>query len=86
MQHMLILNVNISINSNNVLGLAKDESALNDLKVTTGTKVMVVGSTLNDVLSISKPTQKKMKETTSAASTSKEPLSQLKVSYGCDTL
>jgi hypothetical protein len=45
---MLISNVNISINSNNVLGLAKDESALNDLKVTTGTKVMVVGSTLND--------------------------------------
>jgi hypothetical protein len=47
---------------------------------------MVVGSTLNDVLSISKPTQKELKETTSAASTSKEPLSQLKVSYGCDTL
>lgn len=83
---MLILNVNIDINLYYVLGLAKDESTLKDLKVTTGAKVMVVGSTLSDVLSISKPTQKEMKETTSAASTSKEPLSQLKVSYGCDTL
>ena len=54
--------------------------------MTTGAKVMVVGSTLSDVLSISKPTQKELKETTSAASTSKEPLSQLKVYYGCHTL
>ena len=83
---MIILNVNININLYYVLGLAKDESTLKDLKVTTGAKVMVVGSTLNDVLSISKPTQKELKETTSAASTSKEPLSQLKVSYGCHTL
>ena len=83
---MLILNVNININLYYVLGLAKDESTLKDLKVTTGAKVMVVGSTLNDVLSISKPTQKELKETTSAASTSKEPLSQLKVSYGCHTV
>jgi hypothetical protein len=83
---MLILNVNIDINLYYVLGLAKDESTLKDLKVTTGAKVMVVGSTLSDVLSISKPTQKELKETTSAASTSKEPLSQLKVYYGCHTL
>lgn len=59
-------------------GLAKDESTLQDLKVTSGAKVMVVGSTLNDVLSISKPSQKELKETTTTTTTSKEPLSQLK--------
>lgn len=60
-------------------GLAKDECTLKDLKVTKGAKVMVVGSTLNDVLSISKPTGKEAKEISASSSSCKEPLSSLKV-------
>ncbi|XP_063444728.1 ubiquitin domain-containing protein UBFD1-like isoform X1 [Mytilus trossulus] len=59
-------------------GLAKDESTLNDLKVTNGAKVMVVGSTLNDVLSVSKPSEKEIKEAAKSETSSKEPLSKLK--------
>ncbi|XP_076458234.1 ubiquitin domain-containing protein UBFD1-like [Babylonia areolata] len=59
-------------------GLAKDHQTLRELKVTKGAKIMVVGSTLNDVLSVTAPTEKEMKEIAKAA-TNKEPLSQQKV-------
>ena len=59
-------------------GLAKDHQTLRELKVTKGAKIMVVGSTLNDVLSVTAPTQQEMNETTKTSS-SKEPLSQQKV-------
>ena len=36
-----------------IKGLAKDEMTLKKLGVTKGSKVMVVGSSLNDVLSLS---------------------------------
>ncbi|KAL4239848.1 Ubiquitin domain-containing protein ubfd1 [Mactra antiquata] len=56
-------------------GLAKDQSTLKDLKVTNGAKVMVVGSTMNDVLQVTNtPTAKELQEEEKAA-TSKEPLS-----------
>ena len=42
---------------------------------------MVVGSTLNDVLSVTAPTEQEMKEAAKTTST-KEPLSQQKVSHG----
>lgn len=58
-------------------GLAKDESSLRDLKVIKGAKIMVVGSTMNDVLSVNAPNLKEIQEETKAAS-SKEPLSQQK--------
>lgn len=60
-------------------GLAKDESTLRDLKVTKAAKIMVVGSTMNDVLQVTNtPSQKELQEEEKAAS-SKEPLSQQKV-------
>ena len=59
-------------------GLAKDESSLRDLKVIKGAKIMVVGSTMNDVLSVNAPNLKEIQEESKAAS-SKEPLSQQKV-------
>ena len=59
-------------------GLAKDESSLRDLKVIKGAKIMVVGSTMNDVLSVNAPNLKEIQEEAKAAS-SKEPLSQQKV-------
>lgn len=60
-------------------GLAKDESTLKDLKVTKGAKIMVVGSTLNDVLSVSKPSPQELQEAAKASAATKEPLSQQKV-------
>lgn len=62
-----------------ITGLAKDDSTLRDLKVTKAAKLMVVGSTMNDVLQVTNtPTQKELQEEEKAA-TSKEPLSQQKV-------
>lgn len=40
---------------------------------------MVVGSTLNDVLSVSKPSPQELQETAKATVAAKEPLSQQKV-------
>lgn len=36
-------------------GLAKDGSSLRDLNVTTGAKMMVVGSTIDDVITVQAP-------------------------------
>lgn len=70
-----------------IQGLAKDESTLKDLKVTKGAKIMVVGSTLNDVLSVSKPSPQELQETAKATVAAKEPLSQQKVHvYICVTI
>ena len=50
-----------------IKGLAKDEMTLRKLGVSKGSKVMVVGSSLNDVLSVSKaPTEKQLRETEKA--------------------
>ena len=51
-----------------------------DLKVTKGTKIMMVGSTLDDVLAVSAtPNAQELKETSGAtASAKKEPLSKQK--------
>lgn len=52
---------------------------MKDLKVTNGAKVMVVGSTMNDVLQVTNtPSAKELQEEEKAA-TSKEPLSLQKV-------
>ncbi|GAB1609029.1 ubiquitin domain-containing protein UBFD1-like [Argonauta hians] len=59
-------------------GLANDGMTLRELKVTKGTKMLVVGSTLTDVLSVSAPSGED-KDDTKEAATSKEPLSQQKV-------
>ncbi|KAH3871926.1 ubiquitin domain-containing protein UBFD1-like [Dreissena polymorpha] len=59
-------------------GMAKDDVTLQDLKVVKGSKLMVVGSTMNDVLQVTNtPTTKELQEE-DKATTSKEPLSQQK--------
>jgi len=45
-----------------IKGLARDDRTLRQLGVTSGAKVMVVGSTLNDVLSVAKPDGKVKEE------------------------
>ena len=66
-----------------IKGLAKDEMTLRKLGVTKGTKVMVVGSSLNDVLSVStQPTKEQLRDTEAKSSTSggrKEALSKDKL-------
>ncbi|XP_069124697.1 ubiquitin domain-containing protein UBFD1-like [Argopecten irradians] len=59
-------------------GLAKDECTLRELKVTKGAKIMVVGSTLNDVLSMGKPSAKELEADAKSASVTKESLSKQK--------
>ena len=62
-------------------GLAKDESTLQELKVTKGAKIMVVGSTLTDVLAVNTPASTSFKDDDSPeAAASKEPLCKQKVS------
>ena len=41
-----------------IKGLARDDKTLRQLGVVSGAKVMVIGSTLNDVLSVAKPDTK----------------------------
>ena len=41
-----------------IRGLARDDKTLRQLGVASGAKVMVVGSTLTDVLSVAKPDTK----------------------------
>lgn len=55
-----------------VRGLAPDHSSLQQLGVTAGSKVMVVGSTLKDVMAISKPTASTAREDLYSSSTSAE--------------
>ncbi|KAK3782143.1 hypothetical protein RRG08_032899 [Elysia crispata] len=60
-------------------GLAKDEKTLRELNVVEGAKLMVIGSTLNDVLAVSAPSKTELQDdekTTSKAA--KEPLSEQK--------
>lgn len=38
-----------------LLGLVKDDYSLRDLKVTSGAKMMVIGSTIDDVLTVQAP-------------------------------
>lgn len=60
-------------------GRMKDDATLRDNKVTKGSKIMVVGSTVTDVLAVNEPVNKVVKgnEKVDAAS-SKEPLSKQK--------
>ncbi len=57
----------------------KDECSLRDHKVTKSSKIMLVGSTVSDVMSVSAPDPKVLKEEEKAASASKLSLSKQKV-------
>lgn len=62
-------------------GLCKDDRTMKDLKVTKGTKIMLVGSTLDDVLSVSTtPKAQDLKDSsgTTEGAAKKEPLSKQK--------
>jgi len=62
-----------------IKGLAKDEMSLRKLGVTKGSKVMVIGSTLNDVLEVAKkPSTQQLKEEAAEAAV-KEAWSEQKV-------
>lgn len=65
-------------------GLAKDEKTLEELGVVKGAKLMVVGSTLTDILAVSStPTQEQLKEETSTGiSTLFIPLHFVSIVYG----
>ena len=43
-------------------GLVKDEKTLRELKVSTGAKMMVVGSTIDDVMTVQPPSAKELKQ------------------------
>uniref|UniRef100_T1IXM7 Ubiquitin-like domain-containing protein n=1 Tax=Strigamia maritima TaxID=126957 RepID=T1IXM7_STRMM len=60
-------------------GLAKDDKTLRELGVTKGAKIMIVGSTLNEVLAVSTPSASTVEETQGATGSTKEPLSKQKM-------
>ncbi len=58
----------------------QDDASLRENKVTKGSKIMLIGSTVSDVMSVSAPNPKVLKEEESqAAAARKEPLSKQKV-------
>ena len=61
-------------------GRMKDDATLRENKVTNGSKIMVVGSTVTDVLAVNEPVRKPLKGNEKAeAVVSKEPLCKQKV-------
>ncbi|XP_028406585.1 ubiquitin domain-containing protein UBFD1-like [Dendronephthya gigantea] len=62
-------------------GLVKDDSkTLNDIKLINNAKMMVIGSTVKDIMAVNiPPSAKALKEETAAAASSKEPWSQQKM-------
>jgi len=74
-----IINVPNTMQKIMIKGLAKDEMTLRKLGVTKGAKVMVIGSTLNDVLEVAKkPTTQQLKEE-AAETAAKEAWSEQKI-------
>ncbi|GIY96240.1 hypothetical protein CEXT_279791 [Caerostris extrusa] len=59
-------------------GLCKDEKTLREVSITRNAKVMVVGSTLNDILAVNTPSEQDLKEEKAAAAT-KNPFCKQKV-------
>lgn len=59
-------------------GLLPEDKTLREIKVTNGAKVMVVGSTINDVLAVTTPKETVQQEVEEEES-KKEPLCRQKV-------
>ena len=57
----------------------KDEATLRDQKVTGGSKIMLIGSTVSDVMSVTAPDPKVLKEEEKKEAAAKEALSTQKV-------
>lgn len=70
-------------------GLLPEEKTLREIKVISGAKIMVVGSTINDVLAVNTPKDAAQQEVKSEEA-KKEPLCRQKVSrshqLGCMAL
>ncbi|XP_021928505.1 ubiquitin domain-containing protein UBFD1-like isoform X2 [Zootermopsis nevadensis] len=77
-QHLQdIIGVPQSMQKVMIKGLAKDERTLRELGVVKGAKVMVVGSTLDDVLAVSTPSKQDIQDE-KMATASKEPFCKQK--------
>lgn len=75
-----IINVLPAMQKVMIKGLAKDEKTLRELGVAKGSKVMVVGSKLDDLVSVCPPkTDTSGPKETTTITTSKEPLSKQKI-------
>lgn len=61
-------------------GLLPEDKTLREIKVINGAKIMVVGSTINDVLAVNTPKDAAQQEVKSEE-TKKEPLCRQKVGY-----
>lgn len=59
-------------------GLLPEDKTLREIKVTNGAKIMVVGSTINDVLAVNTPKEAAQQEV-KAEENKKEPLCRQKV-------
>ena len=59
-------------------GLLPEDKTLREIKVTNGAKIMVVGSTINDVLAVNTP-KEVMQQEVKAEENKKEPLCRQKV-------
>ncbi|XP_071452222.1 ubiquitin domain-containing protein UBFD1-like [Hetaerina americana] len=62
-----------------IKGLAKDEQTLRELGVTSASKIMVVGSKLDDVLAAFTPTRQEQQDEASEANGGQEPFSKQKM-------
>ncbi|XP_068248670.1 ubiquitin domain-containing protein UBFD1-like isoform X2 [Palaemon carinicauda] len=75
-----IINVLPAMQKVMIKGLAKDEKTLKELGVTPGSKVMVVGSKLDDVVSVNNPkSESTTTEKSSTTTSTKEPLCKQKL-------
>lgn len=61
-------------------GLLPEDKTLRDIKITNGAKIMVVGSTINDVLAVNTP-KEAMQQEVKAEENKKEPLCRQKVGF-----
>lgn len=65
-----------------VQGRMTDEATLRDHKLVNGSKIMVVGSTVNDIMAVNEPAAKAKTESSKVEATaSKDPLCKQKVSH-----
>ena len=66
-------------------GRMKDDATLRENKIAKGSKIMVVGSTVTDVLAVNEPARKPVQGTEKVeSSSSKEPLCRQKVKRDVD--
>lgn len=61
-------------------GLLPEDKTLRDIKITNGAKIMVVGSTINDVLAVNTP-KEVIQQEVKAEENKKEPLCRQKVGF-----